>query len=54
MNSEEFKNYLTDRYENQIDWYSKKASNYKKYYKNFQWNVIILSVSLPVLISVLE
>jgi len=51
MKDAEFKKYIKDRYEDQISWYSDKASKSKKLYNYFQWSVIILSASLPVLIS---
>ena len=51
MKDAEFEKYIKDRYEDQINWYSDEASKNKKLYKYFQWSVIILSASLPVLIS---
>ncbi|MCF7954838.1 MAG: DUF4231 domain-containing protein [Phycisphaerae bacterium] len=53
MNSDDFNKYLESRYDEQINWYSDKASGYKKTYQFFQWSVIIVASSLPVLISVL-
>jgi hypothetical protein len=51
MKESDFNNYLKNRYENQINWYSNSASRNKGFYIFFQWSVIILSVSLPVLIA---
>lgn len=50
MKDAEFKKYIKDRYEDQINWYSDSASKNKRFYSFFQWSVIILSASLPVLI----
>lgn len=52
MKEEDFKKYLSDRYTDQIKWYSNKASKNKKYYQCFQWLAIILSSIVPVLIIV--
>lgn len=51
MDNKEFDKYIKDRYEEQINWYSGSASKNKQFYTYFQWGVIILSASLPVLIS---
>jgi len=51
MEKKNFDDYLEDRYENQINWYSNRASKSKLYYSLFQWSAIILSASLPVLIA---
>lgn len=51
MNTSAFSDYQKDRYENQIEWYSKKSSLNKKYYTIFQWSVIVISASVPVLIA---
>lgn len=53
MGKDTFDKYLKDRYLNQINWYSDKASQNKIFYNVFQWVVIILASSLPVLISIL-
>ena len=50
MDSEKFEQYLTDRYEDQISWYSNTASFNKRLYQIFQWGVIIFSAIVPVLI----
>jgi len=47
---EAFKEYITDRYEDQINWYEMKASSNKRYYQIFQWVVIILSAVTPALV----
>lgn len=51
MEEKKFEEYLKDRYKDQINWYDNKASKNKKCYTIFQWGVIVLSVSLPVLIA---
>ena len=53
MGKDTFDKYLKDRYLNQINWYSDKASQNKIFYNVFQWVVIILASSLPILISIL-
>jgi hypothetical protein len=53
MNPDAFAKYLQTRYEDQIEWYSTKASHCKRRYQEFQWGVIVLSASLPVLITAL-
>lgn len=51
MEKKKFEEYLKDRYKDQINWYDNRASKNKKCYTIFQWGVIILSASLPVLIA---
>ena len=46
-----FEEYLKERYQDQIEWYSKKSSQNKQYYQWFQWAVIIISASVPVLVA---
>ena len=48
-----FEEYLKERYEDQIKWYSNKSSQYKRYYQIFQWTAIVFSASLPVLVLVM-
>ena len=52
MNTEDFKKYLKERYENQINWYDKKSIWNQKKYLRFQWTVIVLSVITPVLVAI--
>jgi hypothetical protein len=47
---DQFEEYLEKRYQGQIDWYSKRSSQNKRYYQWFQWIVIVISASLPGLI----
>ena len=51
MDKEKFKDYLKSRYLDQIKWYSDRASRNKLFYHIFQWGVIILSATLPVIIA---
>ena len=41
--------YLKDRLDNQIEWYSKKSSSNQKMYKRLQLTTIITSASIPFL-----
>ena len=50
MDEKKFQNYIIERYEDQINWYSKKSSRYKKLYSWFQWSAIVLSAAIPVLV----
>ena len=47
---DQFEKYLGERYQGQIEWYSKKSSQNKRYYQWFQWIIIVISASLPGLI----
>lgn len=51
MDSEQFQDYLKNRYEDQVKWYSDKAGYYKWLYQIYQWVAIVLSAMLPVLIA---
>lgn len=50
MDDEMFKEYLTNRYYNQIEWYDRKAVKSKKIYVIFQGIVIVFSAITPILI----
>ena len=50
MTDEQFDEYLKDRYQDQIDYYGRKAGRNKNIYTWFQWIVIIGSSLLPVLV----
>lgn len=52
MNTEDFKKYLKERYEDQINWYDKKSIWNQKKYLRFQWTVIVLSAITPVLVAI--
>ena len=47
----DFEDYLTNRYQQQIDWYDSKSSSNQRTYKFFQVLVIVLSFSTPVIIA---
>ena len=52
MTQDDFDKFLIERYQDQINWYSDKATSYKRLYQLFQWSVIILSAIVPVMILV--
>lgn len=49
MDSETFKEYLDNRYYDQLKYYEKTAGKNQKKYRNFQWVLIVLSALTPVL-----
>lgn len=51
MDQEAFGNYLKDRYQDQIEWYDRKASENQTKYRWMQWMVIILAALTPVFIE---
>lgn len=51
MDKNTFDEYISDRYQDQISWYGKKAASNKKTYQIFQWLLIILSASVPALVA---
>jgi len=51
MDDKNFENYLKERYQDQIEWHSKKAIVNKKHYLIVQWIQIILAASTPALIA---
>lgn len=51
MDKTEFDKYLIERYTDQINWYDKKSLYYQKWYKWFQWGLIILAALTPVLVT---
>jgi hypothetical protein len=51
MERNKYDEYVSGRYQEQIEWYSDKASTNKKWYQVFQWGVIIFSAAVPVLIA---
>lgn len=54
MNVEDFQKYLKERYEDQVNWYDKKAIWNQKVYRRFQLIIIILSAITPVLVAIKE
>jgi len=52
METEDFQNYLKERYEPQINWYDKKSIWNQKLYRRFQLSVIILAAITPVLVAI--
>lgn len=51
MTKEEFDQYVKDRYEDQIGWYDRKSTKYKKLYLRFQSVVVVLALAAPVLVA---
>jgi len=54
MNKDDFKEYLKNRYYDQIEWYDKKAVYNEKMYKRLQTIVAILSVLTPIMLVARE
>lgn len=52
MKNECLDSYLSERFENQIQWYDDRSRRNKLHYHIAQWGAIIVSASLPVLIVV--
>ena len=49
MDKEIFKDYVENRYKNQMSFYSKAAGKNQKRYKQFQWILIVFSAITPIL-----
>ncbi len=49
MDKEAFNQYLENRYQKQMDYYSRSSGKNQMKYRNFQWILIILSAITPVL-----
>jgi len=58
MNTPEYmidqKTYLSSRVDDQINWYNKKSAIYQNRYKFLKVLVIVLSVSIPFLVGLIE
>ncbi len=50
MTDGEFKSYIEDRYQHQVDWYDRKAGVNQAIYNRMQWAIIILAAVTPVLV----
>jgi len=50
LKKEDFDKYLTERYQNQINWYDRRALVNQRLYKSFQWIVIVCAAISPILI----
>jgi len=48
MDKEAFDNYLAERYQKQMEYYSKASAKNQRRYKFFQWLLIVLSALTPV------
>ena len=49
MEKEIFNEYVETRYKDQLNYYSKASAKNQKRYKQFQWVLIVLSASTPIL-----
>ena len=49
MDKEFFNEYVEKRYKDQLNYYSKASAKNQKRYKQFQWILIMLSASTPIL-----
>ena len=54
MDNATFEDYVQNRYEKQVEFYSEKATSNQHKYKRFQWILIILSAATPVLAALNE
>jgi len=54
MTKEKLEEYVAGRYSDQVHWYDGKSARNKKFYYSFQWAVIGLSATLPVLVTTIE
>ncbi len=51
MDQDNFSDYLSERYEDQIGWYDRKAADNQRIYRRLQWSVVVLAAITPVLIE---
>ena len=54
MDKELFKEYLDNRYKDQMKYYDGAAGMNQKKYKLFQWTLIILSATTPILAALIQ
>jgi hypothetical protein len=54
MDKETFDKYVEDRYQKQMDYYSKASAKNQQKYKRLQWILIILSALTPVFVSMIS
>lgn len=54
MEESKFKEYIEERYKDQVKWYGDKSKVNKILYQWFQWGAIVLSASIPVLVVSVE
>lgn len=52
LSQEKFDTYVKKRHEDQLTYYSNKASDQQRYYRWVRWLVIILSAFTPILIAI--
>ena len=51
MDQNQFAKYISDRYEDQIRWYDRKAAINQKLYRWMQWTLIALAALTPILVE---
>ena len=54
MTEQDFNDYLENRYQKQISYYSIQAASNKRFYQAFQWGVILLSATVPIFVVLFE
>src|SRR4030095_2908153 len=54
MDNEVFREYVENRYKNQMSYYSKASDKNQNKYKQFQWVLIILSALTPILAAFID
>jgi len=52
MTSSGFEDYVKERYENQLEWYSKSATKNKKWYRRYQVGIAVLSAVVTVTVAI--
>ena len=52
MEKDDFAKYLKERYHDQVDWYDRKSIANQKFYRRFQWTLIVLASLTPILIGI--
>lgn len=54
MNIKEFNKYLSERYEKEIKWYNDKSESNQLWHRVLNVYVVVASVTVPVLLSILD
>ncbi len=52
MDEREFKKFMKERYEDQLEWYEKKAKKNKQIYMYLQFILIVFSMVVPIIIVI--
>ena len=51
MDKETFSEYVTNRYEDQINWYDRKSIENQAKYRRMQWSLIVFAALAPFLVE---